>query len=268
MYADSGRQNIVLTVVLTKVDQQVKRTCGMTEGQRQIAVTCMLTEESEKTLVSLLYTNGFLPAIKDSLHPVLCVFLIQRETDPSKLYCSRRLISSCEIYINRRINLTSVEKYILINLHFVLFPGTSMSLLPMLLLLGVAIVGTVQGYATYKASGVFLGRKYYVSDQWESFNLAKMNERCKKDLGGYLVQIDQWREQAVVTDFIFSFFGELNRYVRLLVQWRNEIFLQQWDPSRMYVPLKEHGIVSSDLDLRMTRVGSNGNRNDAAATKD
>ncbi|GFN74433.1 collectin-12 [Plakobranchus ocellatus] len=125
MYADSGRQNIVLTVVLTKVDQQVKRTCGMTEGQKQIAVTC-----------------------------------------------------------------------------------TSMSLLPMLLLLGVAIVGTVQGQSVFETVrlcyvGVFLGRKYYVSDQWESFNLAKMNERCKNDLGGYLVQIDQWREQAVVTDFIF-----------------------------------------------------------------
>ncbi|GFO28054.1 collectin-12 [Plakobranchus ocellatus] len=30
-----------------------------------------------------------------------------------------------------------------------------------------------------------------------------MNDRCKKDLGGYLVQLDQWREQSFVTNFIF-----------------------------------------------------------------
>ncbi|GFO22850.1 collectin-12 [Plakobranchus ocellatus] len=59
------------------------------------------------------------------------------------------------------------------------------------------------GYVTYKESAVTKGRKYYVSRELESFNLAKMNERCKKDLGGYLFQLDQWREQSTITHFIF-----------------------------------------------------------------
>ncbi|GFN79009.1 hypothetical protein PoB_000551500 [Plakobranchus ocellatus] len=81
--------------------------------------------------------------------------------------------------------------------------STIMSLLPMLLFFGVAMIGPVQGYVTYKGSDVTKGKKYYVSNQWESFNLAKMNERCKKDLGGYLLQLDRLGEQATVTHFIF-----------------------------------------------------------------
>ncbi|GFO30718.1 collectin-12 [Plakobranchus ocellatus] len=66
------------------------------------------------------------------------------------------------------------------------------------------MIGSVQGYATYKVSSTFKGRRYFVSNQWESFNLAKMNERCKKDVGGFLVQLDHPQEQNFVSDFIYK----------------------------------------------------------------
>ncbi|GFN78975.1 pulmonary surfactant-associated protein d [Plakobranchus ocellatus] len=68
-----------------------------------------------------------------------------------------------------------------------------MSLLPILLLFGVLMIVTVQGYANYYVTPARKGRRYHVSKYHEPFNLAKMNGLCKK-LGGYLVQIDDRTE--------------------------------------------------------------------------
>ncbi|GFO35825.1 mannose-binding protein c [Plakobranchus ocellatus] len=71
-----------------------------------------------------------------------------------------------------------------------------MSLVPIFLLLVILMIGSVQGYVSYdyKWRG---NRKYYISREHESFNLAKMNGRCKQ-LGGYLVQIDSREEHELV----------------------------------------------------------------------
>ncbi|GFN98205.1 mannose-binding protein [Plakobranchus ocellatus] len=54
-----------------------------------------------------------------------------------------------------------------------------------------------QGYVTYDISEVYRGRQYFISKEHEYFNLATMNDRCKK-LGGYLVQFDDAAEQRKV----------------------------------------------------------------------
>ncbi|GFO16359.1 C-type lectin 2 [Plakobranchus ocellatus] len=87
-----------------------------------------------------------------------------------------------------------------------------MALQSILLLLVVLVIGTVQGnlsplqedmqilsgvgwdgYVVYNVSPEYKGSMYYISRDPEPFNLAKMNMRCK-GYGGYLVQIDNYRE--------------------------------------------------------------------------
>ncbi|GFO00184.1 collectin-12 [Plakobranchus ocellatus] len=68
-----------------------------------------------------------------------------------------------------------------------------MSPLPILLLLGIWMIASVQGYVLYGSSSVYKGRRYFIRIEHEPFNLAKMNGRCKQ-YGGYLVQIDDWNE--------------------------------------------------------------------------
>ncbi|GFN78997.1 collectin-12 [Plakobranchus ocellatus] len=72
-----------------------------------------------------------------------------------------------------------------------------MSLLPILLLLGVLMIASVQGYVNYDFRK-YGNRRYYVSRDHEPFNLAKMNDRCKES-GGYLVIIDNEQELENLT---------------------------------------------------------------------
>ncbi|GFO16614.1 hypothetical protein PoB_004311900 [Plakobranchus ocellatus] len=44
-------------------------------------------------------------------------------------------------------------------------------------------------------------KKYYLSRQYESFNLATMNGRCKQ-LGGYLVQVDNSFKHQFDSNFV------------------------------------------------------------------
>ncbi|GFN98180.1 collectin-12 [Plakobranchus ocellatus] len=76
-----------------------------------------------------------------------------------------------------------------------------MSLLPILLLLGVLMIVSVEGYVTYDITGPYTNKKYHVSREFENFNLAKMNDRCKK-LGGYLFQPDYRSEAAYVARYV------------------------------------------------------------------
>ncbi|GFN93104.1 collectin-12 [Plakobranchus ocellatus] len=75
-----------------------------------------------------------------------------------------------------------------------------MSPLPILLLFGVLMIGPLHGYVTYEVSIVDRGRRYIVSNEYEPFDLEKMNDRCKQR-GGYLVQIDDRDEQDKVAGF-------------------------------------------------------------------
>ncbi|GFN74497.1 collectin-12 [Plakobranchus ocellatus] len=50
-------------------------------------------------------------------------------------------------------------------------------------------------------SAVFRDRQYSVSKYHEPFNLAKMNDRCK-ERGGYLLQIDDRKEQKFVARWL------------------------------------------------------------------
>ncbi|GFO28578.1 collectin-12 [Plakobranchus ocellatus] len=78
-----------------------------------------------------------------------------------------------------------------------------MSPLPILLLLGILMIASVQGYVDYDASPVYNGRRYFMKKVHEPFNLAKMNGRCK-EYGGYLVQIDDKAELKFVKGFILG----------------------------------------------------------------
>ncbi|GFO28566.1 collectin-11 [Plakobranchus ocellatus] len=75
--------------------------------------------------------------------------------------------------------------------------------LPILLLLGISMIGPVQGYVAYDSSPVHKGRRYFISTVREPFNLANANGRCKK-LGGYLVQIDDRDELKYVVGLMIS----------------------------------------------------------------
>ncbi|GFO43769.1 Cd209 antigen-like protein c [Plakobranchus ocellatus] len=74
-----------------------------------------------------------------------------------------------------------------------------MSVLPILLLLGVLMIASVQGSPDYFEQ-VYKNHKYLISKHMEGFNLEKMNNRCKQ-LGGYLVQIDNKMEMSFLVRF-------------------------------------------------------------------
>ncbi|GFO16617.1 mannose-binding protein c [Plakobranchus ocellatus] len=80
-----------------------------------------------------------------------------------------------------------------------------MSLLPILLLLGVWMIASVQGYPGY-SERIFNGKKYYINDRREYLNLAQRNARCK-EIGAYLVQIDNVEEHRFVAGFVFRVKG-------------------------------------------------------------
>ncbi|GFO39000.1 collectin-11 [Plakobranchus ocellatus] len=82
-----------------------------------------------------------------------------------------------------------------------------MSPLPILLLFGVLMIGPVHGYVSYDVSAVFRGRRYKISREYEPFNLATMNDRCKQ-IGGYLVHFDDGVEQDKVAAFTSGVPGE------------------------------------------------------------
>ncbi|GFN98211.1 collectin-11 [Plakobranchus ocellatus] len=82
-----------------------------------------------------------------------------------------------------------------------------MSVSPILLLLGVLMITSVQGAVRYHDSEVYGNRKYSISRDRLSFNLAKMNDLCKQR-GGYLLQIDDHQEyQNVVSLVAYSGHG-------------------------------------------------------------
>ncbi|GFN98142.1 collectin subfamily member 12 [Plakobranchus ocellatus] len=82
-----------------------------------------------------------------------------------------------------------------------------MSPMPILLLVGILMIGPVQGYVTYDISPVYKGRRYLISKELEYFNLATMNDRCKK-FGGYLVQFDDAAEQKKVGFLVLAVPGK------------------------------------------------------------
>ncbi|GFO00912.1 collectin-11 [Plakobranchus ocellatus] len=76
-----------------------------------------------------------------------------------------------------------------------------MSLLPALLLLGVLMISQTEGVSYNNRS--FLGKTYLLSRDPERFDLATMNARCKGS-GGYLLEINNYEEQAHVTVFLYD----------------------------------------------------------------
>ncbi|GFN77749.1 Cd209 antigen [Plakobranchus ocellatus] len=64
---------------------------------------------------------------------------------------------------------------------------------------GFVKVLSIDGTA-YQVSPLHNGRVYTLSKKDETFNLQKMNDRCK-EAGGYLVEIDDQEEQDFVTNF-------------------------------------------------------------------
>ncbi|GFN91419.1 mannose-binding protein a [Plakobranchus ocellatus] len=63
----------------------------------------------------------------------------------------------------------------------------------------------------YTVSSLFKGRVYTISKKNERFGLQKMNDRCK-EIGGYLVEVDNQEEQAFVANFS-KFIGNRLAYI-------------------------------------------------------
>ncbi|GFN98184.1 C-type lectin [Plakobranchus ocellatus] len=76
-----------------------------------------------------------------------------------------------------------------------------MSLLPIFLLLGVLMIVSVEGYVTYDILPPYGKKKYHVSKEFENFDLAKMNDRCKQ-LGGYLFEPNSRPEAVHVAKYV------------------------------------------------------------------
>ncbi|GFN74132.1 hypothetical protein PoB_000063800 [Plakobranchus ocellatus] len=82
---------------------------------------------------------------------------------------------------------------------------TRMSLLPILLLLGVSMIASVQGYPGYSET-VLNGKKYFISKRRLPLSLAKRNARCKS-IGAYLVKIDDPVEHKLLVGAVSRYKG-------------------------------------------------------------
>ncbi|GFO16618.1 collectin-11 [Plakobranchus ocellatus] len=76
----------------------------------------------------------------------------------------------------------------------------NMFLSPILLVLGVLAITSVQSYVRYNEAG-YSYTLYAVSKDRERFDLAKMNNRCK-ERGGYLAQIDDHEEYTFLARYV------------------------------------------------------------------
>ncbi|GFO34974.1 perlucin [Plakobranchus ocellatus] len=93
-----------------------------------------------------------------------------------------------------------------VSLKQVMTPAIRMSVLPILVLFGVLMTGSVQGYVTYK-NRYYNSRTYYISNERERFSLTNMNIRCK-NLGGYLAKIDSKDEDNFLSSFVYRAGGK------------------------------------------------------------